>query len=801
MKFIKKFSDIRLTDIFLVGGKNASLGEMIHNLSHKNIRIPLGFAVTCDAYRYHLEYNKLVEPINMAMATLTHYADTDKLQKVSREVRDIILKAPFPEDLIVEIKKAYQDLCAHYKLTNIDVAIRSSATAEDLPHASFAGQQETYLHIEGTHEVLEAIKKCMASLFTERAIAYRIEQKFDHFQVAISVGVQKMVRSDKACSGVIFTLETESGFKDLIVINASYGLGENIVQGLINPDEFQVHKPTLKLGYKPIVKKFLGSKESKLIYTNKSKSAVRNVPVLLKDRQKFSLTDHEILELAEQALIIEEYYSKTKQHWVPQDIEWAKDGIDNKLYIVQARPETVNSTHPRIEKLIRYHLAPTVKPEKVIAGLSIGRKIAHGTARVFNTIQDIVNFKAGDILITTMTDPDWVPHMKKAAAIITDQGGRTCHAAIVSRELGIPALVGTIRATELIQDGAEITVDCSHGSTGYVYNGRVPFTIDSVELRDLPKIKTNIMINIGDPDQAFELSFLPVTGVGLTRLEFIISNLIKIHPMAAAHPEQIKNAKLKKQIDTIASAYSSSKDFFVSKLAQGIGTIAAAFYPKPVVVRLSDFKSNEYRNLLGGKFFEPKEENPMLGFRGAVRYCSEKYEPAFKLECEAIKKAIFEMGLTNIQLMVPFVRTTQEAACTIKQLSQNGLKRSENLKILMMCEIPSNILLLEEFSEHFDGFSIGSNDLTQLTLAVDRDSGLLSSFFDERDPAVLKFLCMAIEKAKKQNTYIGICGQAPSDFPQIGEELVKAGIDSISLSADSVIPFILHFKKNEHKQE
>lgn len=805
MLYIKKFTDIRLTDGPLVGGKNASLGEMIHNLSHQGIMIPMGFAVTCKAYLYHLEYNKLVEPIKKEMAKLDNYADVERLHQVGTRVRELILHAPFPDDLVTEIKQAYLDLCNYYKEKNIDVAIRSSATAEDLPHASFAGQQETYLHIEGYHEVLEAVKKCMASLFTDRAIVYRIEQGFDHFQVAISVGVQKMVRSDKASSGVIFTLETESGFRDLIVINSSYGLGENIVQGLINPDEFHVHKPTLKLGFKPIVKKYLGSKETKLIYTNKPKNAVKNVPVLLKDRQQFSLSDNEILNLSQQALIIEEYYSQLKKSWSPMDIEWAKDGIDQKLYIVQARPETVNVRRSRIDTLVRYHLETDhKKPTTIISGLSIGRKIAHGIARVYNTIQDIAQFKEGDILVTSMTDPDWVPHMKKAAAIITDQGGRTCHAAIVSRELGIPALVGTIRATELIQDGSPITVDCSQGATGFVYEKILPYSVETIQLHDLPKVPAEIMLNIGDPDQACELSFLPVAGVGLARLEFIITNTIKLHPMAAACPDKITDPKLRKQIDARTTAYTNWQDYYVSKLAQGIGAIAAAFYPKPVCVRLSDFKSNEYRNLLGGMLFEPTEENPMIGFRGAVRYCSEFYKAAFALECQALQKAIFDMGLSNIQIMVPFVRTPQEAQCTIDILAEHGLSRKafadfshakNQQHIIMMCEIPSNIILLEEFAHYFDGFSIGSNDLTQLTLGVDRDSGLLSACFDERDPAVQKFLSLAIQKAKKLKKYIGICGQAPSDFPEITDLLIAEGIDSISLSADSVIPFFMQYKK------
>jgi pyruvate, water dikinase len=792
-QFIKLFTDIRLSDSLLVGGKNASLGEMIQSLSKHNIRIPLGFAVTCEAYLYHLRYNNLIIPIKQEMDKLTDYKNITLLQKIGESIRTIILTAPFPPDLIQAINHAYKDLCHYYNQTNIDVAIRSSATAEDLPHASFAGQQETYLHIQGQKQVLDAIKNCMASLFTDRAIVYRIEQNFDHFQVAISVGVQKMVRSDKASSGVLFTLETESGFKDLIVINSSYGLGENIVQGLVNPDEFHVHKPTLIQGYKPIIKKKLGSKESKLIYTNKPQASVKNVSVLRKDRIQFSLTDAEILELARQALIIENYYSELRQAWSPMDIEWAKDGIDNQLYILQARPETVHSSRSRADILTRYTLTQQ-HDSPLIAGLSIGRKIAHGMARICNTIQDITDFNEGDILVTPMTDPDWIPYMKKAAAIITDQGGRTCHAAIVSRELGIPALVGTLRATEIIPDGAEITVDCSNGAIGYVYLAKLPFTIEKTQLRELPQLKTDIMLNIGDPDQAYELSFLPISGVGLARLEFIINNTIKIHPMLAAQEDTITDHKLRKKVDLLAQAYNNWQDFYVTKLAEGMATIAAAFYPKPVIIRLSDFKTNEYRHLLGGSLFEPHEENPMLGFRGAIRYCSPAYAPAFDLECNAIRKVFFDMGLKNIKLMLPFVRTTQEAAHTLALLEKHGLSKQNGLSIFMMCELPANIILLEEFSHYFDGFSIGSNDLTQLTLGVDRDSGLLSSCFDERDPAVQKFLLEAVAKAHKIKKYIGICGQAPSDFPEIGRLLINAGINSISLNADSVIPFLLSFK-------
>ncbi len=792
MKYIKFFEDINIHDINLVGGKNSSIGEMIKNLSSFGILVPDGFAITSEAYWYYLEYNNLLEKMRNIMSKLETPSDVKTLQSVGEQVRELILKGDFPEELSSEIVKAYHELSKRYKQENCDVAVRSSATAEDLPNASFAGQQETFLNVNGDISLLIAVKKCLASLFTDRAIIYRIENKFDHFKVALSVGIQKMVRSDLACSGVAFSLDTETGFKDVVEISSSYGLGDSIVQGIVNPDEFCVHKKTLELGFEPIIKKYLGNKETKIVY---GKTQTTTVKVEKKDQARFSLSDQEILELSKFVIRIEDYYSKLRGAWSPMDVEWAKDGIDGKIYIVQARSETVHSLL-RVDKLVRYHLAhPNQAKEVLVTGLSIGQKIAYGKVRVIKSAKEISKFETGDILVTGMTDPDWVPIMKKAAAIITDRGGRTCHAAIVSRELGIPAVIGTHTATEILKNGQSVTVDCSHGSLGQVYSGILPFEIDITELKSLPKPPVEVMMNIADPNRAFEASFLPVSGVGLARIEFIINSIIKVHPLAVLFPEKIKNKKTLEKINQLAVGYGSLQEFFVSSLAQGIATIAGAFYPKTVIVRLSDFKSNEYRGLIGGEYFEPDEENPMIGFRGAIRYCSEMYAPAFALECEAIKRAREVMGFKNIKVMVPFVRTVYEAQCALSALSQNGLDKEKNdLEVYMMCEVPSNVLLIDEFAKIFDGFSIGSNDLTQLTLGADRDSNLLGVTFNEQDPAVLKFLKMAIDGAKKSGKYIGICGQAPSDFPEFADFIIKAGIDSVSLNPDSVIPFLMRYK-------
>ncbi len=796
MKFIKYFDEIGLKDINLVGGKNASLGEMIQNLGTDTLRIPFGFAITTAGYFHHIQSNNLDHTITQELAKLSASYTPSLLNEVGTHIRSAITQAPLPADLIAEITQAYITLCNYYHTSDLDIAIRSSATAEDLPTASFAGQQDTYLNVSGIDAIVPLCKAAMASLFTNRALSYRIEQGFENTNIGISIGIQKMVRSDKACSGVLFSIDTESGFKDALIINSSYGLGETLVQGLVTPDEFHVHKPTLRQGYKPIIKKQVGTKHTKLIYSTTHNQTTLQVPVEIHEQEIFSLTDAEILELARMGLIIEDYYCQARNYWSAMDIEWAKDGIDHQLYIVQARPETFHSQSINKDQLTRYHLDDSsAQPLVLTTGHSIGHKISSGTARLLS-IEDADLFNEGDILVTPMTDPDWVPLMKKASAIITDNGGRTCHAAIVSRELGVPALVGTGNATKTLHEGQSITVDCSQGSLGYVYDGLVPFSKQVTTLTHLPQAPVDILINIANPDSAYEHSFLPVAGVGLARLEFIITNFIQVHPMAICHPEKIQDPQLKGKIDALASAYDSWQEFFISTLAQGVATIAAAFYPRRVVVRLTDFKSNEYRNLLGGSLFEPLEENPMLGFRGAIRYCNPAYAPAFALECAALKKVRTEMGLTNVTLMVPFVRTTLEAACTVESLKSHGLVRGEDgLKLLMMCEIPSNILLLEEFSQYFDGFSIGSNDLTQLTLGVDRDSALLSNFFDERDPAVLAFLLLALEKARKIGTSMSICGQAPSDFPEIGELLINNGIDALSLNPDSVIAFILRFQR------
>jgi pyruvate, water dikinase len=795
MSYIRFFKDLTQKDIALVGGKNASLGEMIKELitvDKGNINVPLGFALTTKAYWDLLEQNHLVPHMKKIMQSLHDNQSLKTVQEVGAEIRSLIYEAQLPPQVITELTQAYKELSSLYHTSDLDVAVRSSATAEDLPHASFAGQQETYLHISGIEEVIDATKRCMASLFTDRAIVYRIEQGFDHFQVAISVGIQKMVRSDLASSGVIFSLDTDTGFKNVVVITSSYGLGENIVKGTVNPDEFHVHKPTLALGYRSIIKKYLGSKELKLTYSDNREHPLENIPVSYKDQHRFSLSDDEILELARQTIVIENHYSALKGSWSPMDIEWAKDGIDGKLYIVQARPETVYGSKKWEDMLIRYTLKGSPEKKIITHGLSIGQKIANGEARILKSIHEHHTFRQGDILVTAMTDPDWVPLMKKASAIITDKGGRTCHAAIVSRELGIPAIVGTSNATELIKDGEIVTADCSRGSTAFVYQGALDFEVIKTELKTVPKPRVPVLVNIADPDRAYKLSFLPVSGVGLARVEFIINSFIKVHPMAVCQPEKIKDPRVKKIIEEYAEPYKDAKTYFIDTLAQGIGIIAAAFYPREVIVRLSDFKSNEYRNLLAGEDFEPIEDNPMLGFRGAVRYCDPSYAPAFALECAALSKARNEMGMTNIKILVPFVRNLYEATCTIAALQEQGINRGDKgLQILMMCEIPSNVILLEEFSPFFDGFSIGSNDLTQFTLAVDRDSGILSPLFNENDPAVKKMFKLALEAAHRSNTPMSICGQAPSDYPEIAEFLIKHGISALSLNPDSVIPFLL----------
>lgn len=821
MNYISFFDNIRLSDVAKFGGKNASLGEMIYGLTAQGVRVPEGFATTADAYRYYLEKNNLQPAMKKIIAELSDVQDTEQVKFVSIQLKKLILEAEFPSDFEQEIVAAYEKLSRMYDPQEwCDVAVRSSATAEDLPGASFAGQQETYLHIMGPEMLLQACKQCMASLFTERALVYRHQQKIDELNVALSVGVQKMIRSDKASSGVMFTLDTETGFKNVVSISSSYGLGEMVVQGGVNPDEFVVHKEKFLQGFRPLIKKVLGSKEEKFVYSTSEVSSswlkkytpaerhgsligiaadlmqppleIIKEAISQKERDTFSLTDDQVFELAEYAIAIEDYYSRLHGHWCPMDIEWAQDGIDKKLYIVQARPETVHSKKKFGSTLIEYSfLQKPSKSEILTIGQSVGDSIASGAVRVMRDIHEQASFKQGEVLVADMTDPDWVPLMKKAAAIITNRGGRTCHAAIVSRELGIPAVIGTENATEIFHDGQDVTIDCSSGSEGFVYAGKLKFERIETDLGTLPKPPVDLLVNIGNPDSAFRISALPVDGVGLARLEFIISSLLKVHPMAVACPEKVTDEQVLKKIAALAVGYPTARDYFVNKLAQSIGMIAGAFYPRPVIVRLTDFKTNEYRDLLGGSYFEPEEENPMLGFRGAVRYRSERYAHAFELECEALKKAREEMGFDNIRIMVPFVRTVPEAQAVVEVLSQHGLERGKKgLELFMMVEIPSNVLLLKDFAHFFDGFSIGSNDLTQLTLGVDRDSGVLAHLFDERDPAVKEMVSLAIGKARENKIYIGICGQAPSDYPEFADFLINAGINSLSLIPDSVIPFL-----------
>jgi len=739
-KYIRWFEETTIDDVPIFGGKNASLGEMYRELTSKGVKIPNGFSVTAEAYWHTLEAGGILEKLKNTMEGLDT-SDIADLARRGKAARDLILGAGIPDDLWEEIKTAYDRLCEQYG-EDTDVAVRSSATAEDLPTASFAGQQETYLNIRGYPGLRDACIRCFASLFTDRAISYRVTNKFDHFKVALSIGIMKMVRSDLASSGVIFTLDTETGFRDVVFITGAYGLGENIVQGQVNPDEFYVFKPTFRQGFKPIVKKKVGSKEIKMIYgRGDSKVLTRNVEVPEADRLRFCLSDEEVLKLSGYAIAIEDHYSEKYGESRPMDIEWAKDGITGELFIVQARPETVQSQR-RKDILETYVLEK--RSEILARGRSVGDKIASGKAHVIPDISDLPSFKPGEILIADTTTPDWEPVMKTAAAIVTNKGGRTCHAAIVSRELGIPAVVGAGNATEVLETGREITVSCAEGEDGLVYDGILPFHKDTLILKDMKRPKTEIMMNLGNPEEAFGFSMIPNDGIGLARLEFIITSYIKIHPMALVHPEKVKDLKVLREIEQLTRGY-RREDYFVEQLAQGVSTIAAAFYPKPVVVRMSDFKTNEYASLLGGSYFEMDESNPMIGFRGASRYFDERYREGYALECRAMKKVRDEMGLTNLILMIPFCRTVEEARKVIDEMEKNGLKRGENgLQVYVMCEIPNNVLLIDEFSEFFDGFSIGSNDLTQLTLGVDRDSELLAAEFDERDPGVIKIMAMAV---------------------------------------------------------
>jgi len=780
--YIIPFSQIKLTDLSKVGGKNASLGEMYQALNGVGVKVPNGFALTADAYRDFLKHNQLEKPISDVLSTLD-VSDLKMLSSVGARIRHWIRRSSFPEDMVKEIRESYHAMEEEYG-PNPDIAVRSSATAEDLPGASFAGQQETYLNIRGTQNLINACLHVFASLFTDRAISYRMDKGFGHDAIAISVGIQKMVRSDTASSGVMFTLDTETGFRDIVLITSAYGLGENIVQGNINPDEFYVFKPTLETQHRPILKRQLGDKALKMIYAKDAMAghSTKNTSVPPEDQQRFSITDNEVLQLARYAVTIEKHYSELAGHSQPMDIEWAKDGNSGELFIVQARPETVQTQSDRHTYAV-FKLEE--KGRRLVSGKSVGQKIATGTARIIYESSQMSEIQPGDVLITDITDPDWEPIMKIASAIVTNRGGRTCHAAIIARELGIPAIVGCGNATQRIPPDEKITVSCAEGETGHVYEGELAFSRESHDLTNLSQPKTKVMINLANPEQAFDAAKLPVQGVGLARLEFIINNSIQIHPRALLEYHGL-DRKTQQQIDQITSGYADRISFYVDRLAEGVGHIAAAFYPKPVIVRMSDFKSNEYASLIGGAKFEPIEENPMIGFRGASRYPSETFADCFELECAAMLKVREEMGLDNVALMIPFVRTIDEGKNVLANMKKYGLARGKNgLKIYLMCEIPANALLADQFLAHFDGFSIGSNDLTQLTLGVDRDSGIVKGF-DERNEAVLKLMKMAIDACRKENKYIGICGQAPSDYPEITQWLVEQKIESISLNPDAV---------------
>ncbi len=782
-KWIRWFCDISIADIPVVGGKNASLGEMYRELATQGVRVPNGFAITATAYRDFLSSTGTDAKISRILNRLKP-GDVQSLRECGQAIRQVIVDAELPEQLQQAIRSAYDELGGGAG-NNVDVAVRSSATAEDLPDASFAGQQETYLNVEGHVSLAATCKRCFASLFTDRAISYRHDKGFDHNQIALSIGVQRMVRSDLASAGVMFSIDTETGFRNAVLINASFGLGENVVLGAVNPDEYLVFKPTLAEGFRPILQKRLGNKEFKLIYDVGGGRMTRNVPVPLEDRARFALTDDEILQLAKWACVIEDHYSKKRGTFTPMDMEWAKDGHTGELWIVQARPETVQS-----QKVVTTQESYRLKEKGtvLVSGRSVGEKIGQGPVRIISEARHLDQFQPGEVLVTDKTDPDWEPMMKKAAAIVTNRGGRTCHAAIVSRELGLPAVVGTVNGTEQLQDGQMVTVCCSEGNEGRVYEGKLKFEVERQELRDLPRPKTKVMMNVGNPDEAIRLSFLPNDGVGLARMEFIISNTIKIHPEALLEYRHLHDPSVKCEIDKMTAGYTDKPQYFVDKLAEGVATIAAAFYPKDVIIRMSDFKTNEYANLVGGAPYEPLEENPMIGFRGASRYYDERYCHAFALECRAMKKVRDEMGLRNLKLMIPFCRTTDEGRRVLAELAKNGLKQGENgLEVYVMCEIPSNVILADQFAEIFDGFSIGSNDLTQLILGVDRDSEIVAHVFDERNPAVTKMIASVIQTARQKGRKIGICGQAPSDYPEFAEFLVEEGIDSISLNPDSVL--------------
>jgi pyruvate,water dikinase len=775
-KYVVEFDHLRMTDVERVGGKNASLGEMISQLSKAGIRVPGGFATTAQAYRDFLDQSGLKEKIDARLHGLDS-EDVEALERCGAEIRGWIMGAAFPKQLEQEIAEAYRELQSGPE--EFSVAVRSSATAEDLPDASFAGQQETFLNVRGLPNVLAAMKEVFASLYNDRAISYRVHQGFEHSSVALSAGVQRMARSDVGASGVMFTLDTESGFQDVVFITAAWGLGETVVQGAVNPDEFYVHKPMLRAGKFPIIRRGLGSKLIKMVFAEPGShdKAVKTVDVAAADSQRFCLEDEDLIELARFATRIEEHYQR------PMDIEWAKDGVDGRIYILQARPETVKSR--KTEGQERFRLKQ--RSEVLTSGRAIGHKIGAGSVRVVKDASEMSRVKPGDIIVTDMTDPNWEPVMKRAAAIVTNRGGRTCHAAIIARELGIPAVVGCEDATRKLKDGEACTVSCAEGDTGFVYRGILEVEVSSQQLGEMPKCPVKITMNIGNPQLAFDFQALPNWGVGLARLEFVINNMIAVHPKAVLDYPDLPPS-LKREVEEKARGYASPRDFYVEKLGEGIATIAAAFWPKPVIVRLSDFKSNEYKKLVGGSRYEPDEENPMLGFRGASRYIAKSFRDCFEMECKAMKRVRNDMGLTNVEIMVPFVRTLGECRQVIDLLAENGLRRGENgLRLIMMCEVPSNAILAEQFLEHFDGFSIGSNDLTQLTLGLDRDSGLVADSFDERDPAVKVMLRQAIQACRKAGKYVGICGQGPSDHLDFARWLMQEGIESLSLNPDTVV--------------
>ncbi len=779
-RYIRFFSEIGVEDLATVGGKNASLGEMYRNLSPQGVKVPNGFAITAEAYRYMLEHSGCWQRLRRTLDGLRP-DDLEDLAARGKRARDIVYGANLPADLEAEILAAYHQLRAEYG-DSLSVAVRSSATAEDLPSASFAGQQETYLNVQGERELLDACKRCFASLFTDRAIHYRIDQGFDHFKVALSIGVMKMVRADLGASGILFTLDTETGFRDVVLISAAYGLGENIVQGALEPDEFMVFKPTFQRGCRTVLKRSLGSKKIKMIY---AETGTRNVPTPQSERSQFCLDDSDVCTLADYALKIEQHYSSKAGHPLPMDIEWVKDGSDQQLYIVQARPETA-AANRRSGLLEEFRLQGTAPV--LVTGRAVGSRVGAGIVHVIPNAASIADFKPGEVLVTDTTTPDWEPIMKLAAGIVTNRGGRTCHAAIVAREFGIPAVIGCEDATDKLRDGQAVTVSCAEGTAGKVYEGRLPFEVQRTDVSSLPRPRTKMMLILGNPEMALQSSFLPNDGVGLARMEFVIAEHIKAHPMACLYPQRVGDERERGALLELAANDATPADFFVRQLSEGIATIAAAFYPKPVIVRMSDFKTNEYAGLLGGHWFEPVEGNPMLGFRGASRYAHPAYAEGFALECAAMKRVRDTMGFTNIKLMIPFCRRVEEGAKVIERMRSLGLERGRNgLEIYVMCEIPNNVMLIDEFSRIFDGFSIGSNDLTQLTLGVDRDSSIVAFDFDERDPGVKQMIRLAVEGSRRNGRHSGLCGQAPSDFPEFADFLVSLGIDSISLNPDSVL--------------